>query len=106
MLQLYYGTGLRDIELVSAHSSAVWGLLKGNVVRYLRQKGEKVAAQILEDTQFELWHGTNRAKDLFKLLYLNTDIESYLKFEAGQRTGAAKNYKAIAEAMSELNRPI
>jgi hypothetical protein len=59
MLQLYCGSGSREVQLVSEHNSTVWALLKRNVVRYLQQKGEKAAAQILADTPFELWHGTN-----------------------------------------------
>lgn len=106
MLQLYYGSGSRSVELVSEHNSTVWGLLKGNVVRYLQQKGEKAAAQILADTPFELWHGTNDFRDTFELLYLNTDIDSYLNFDVQKRTQAAKHYKAIADAMSELDNPI
>lgn len=106
MLQLYYGSGSREVQLVSEHNSTVWGLLKRNVVRYLQQKGEKAAAQILADTSFELWHGTNGFGDPFELLYLDTDIDTYLKFDAEKRTQTAKNYKAIPDAMGELDNPV
>jgi hypothetical protein len=106
MLQLYYGSGSREVQLVSEHNSTVWGLLKRNVVRYLQQKGEKAAAQILADTPFELWHGTNGFGDPFELLYLNTDINTYINFDAQKRTQTANHYRAIADAMSELDNPI
>lgn len=106
MLQLYHGSGSREVQLVSGDNSAVWGLLKRNVIRYLQQKGDKGAAQTLADNPFELWHGTNGFGDPFELLYLNTDIDTYLRFDAEKRTQTAKNYKAIADAMSELDNPV
>jgi hypothetical protein len=43
MLRLYHGSGSTEVQLVREHNSAIWGLLKRNVVRYLELHGDKDA---------------------------------------------------------------
>jgi hypothetical protein len=108
MLLLYHGSGSTEVQLVSEHNSAIWSVLKRNVLRYLELHGDKDAARLLAETPFELCHGTNGFGDEFELLYLQTSVEGYLKFDADvtKRKNGPNPYRAIANALSELNNAI
>ncbi len=107
MLLLYHGSGSQEVQLAEPHNATVWGLVKKSAVRYLRMKRDTDAADILENTPFELWDGTNGFNDEFELLYLRTPLENYLQLRVEAHTDVSHwRYCQIADALKEMNNPI
>src|ERR1039457_4475474 len=105
MLQLYYGSGSRELQLINEKNRTVWNLLKRNIVRYLELDGSVDSAAFLNEHPFELWAGTNSFNDDFELLYLKVDIEEYLRLEHEVKTNQFRFWK-IAKAFEATNNPI
>ena len=107
MLLLYYGIGPKEVQLVRQKNSTVWGLVKSHAVRYLQMDGSPETADILQNTPFELWDGTNGFGDEFELLYFKPSLETFLQLRLDADTVASRqHFRRIADALKEMNNPI
>src|ERR1700730_2606899 len=104
MLQLYWGSGSREIELIAPSlPEAQLAALLRNAVRFLEEKFEVESAQLIREYPFELWEGTNSFGDEFEVLFLKTSIRVYLKLEKEHDEGLSHSqYRAIANALEKL----
>jgi hypothetical protein len=112
MLLLYIqsGSGALDIGLVEKMPTAQWDAIERNAIRYMgRNRVAPEGIEIVKQTPFELWRGTNSFGDDFELLYFRAAVETYVELERRSDTADYRStvgYSAIAETLALLGHPI
>lgn len=108
MIQLYYGTGSRELQLIEpALPEDKWARLRSSACKLLRARNDTVAAELLESFPFELWNGTNGFGDEFSALYWRAPFERYMALV--DRVDDAKQryaFSRVADTLSTLGRYI
>jgi len=108
MIRLYQGSGSGEINLLGQPlPPEEWRRLRDNVVRLLKARNHRLAAQLLESIPFELHDGTNFFGDEFSLLYLSAPLEQYVEIAERHEDPAGKQaFREIATAITEVGPPI
>jgi hypothetical protein len=109
MLIIYNTGNSQQIRLESQMPPQYWDPIERAAIRFLRQRGNYQAADILQDHAFEMWEGSNNFGDQFELLYLKTSLDKYLEFEKkaeGSNSHIEDSGKQIAAVLETLNKPI
>lgn len=106
MIQLYTGSGARDIRLV--HQIATrdeWAQLRQIAKRLLRARKYDRAAKLIELYPFEIWEGTNTFNDEFQLLYFTAPPEEYAEIEEGLRIPkeGSGGFREVASVIGEIS---
>ena len=108
MIRLYSGSGSQEVELDGmSQAREEWVDIRRGACDLLRIRGAKHAAKLLEEIPFDLYDGTNLFGDKFSLLYLNTSVKQYVKFEEQSKDFQYRAaYKQIADTFLEIGSPI
>lgn len=105
MLRLYQGSGSLEISLGDELSKAEWPELRLSAARLLRARKKSMAADILEEYDFELRVGTNFFADDFLVLYFSASLDQYVALgERATDKPFADACAAIASTFAELGR--
>ena len=108
MIRLYQGSGSGEIELLGHPLPPEdWRRLRDNVVRLLKARNFRLAAELLASIPFELHDGTNAFGDEFSLLHWSAPLEQYVALAERHEDPAAKQaFRQIAAAIAEVGPPI
>ncbi len=104
MITLYSGGGSQEVQVLGqVVPDQIWAVQKRSAIRLLKGRGQRQAADILENTQFELREGTNGFNDEFCILYYNASTERYLAIaEEYEKREINIAYRHIAEVITEI----
>jgi hypothetical protein len=104
MIQLYHGTGARDIDLLGpSMSKEDWTTLRSSVSRLLRARKQDLAAKLLNEMPFEIRDATNDFGDEFSILYYKAPLGKYVSAEEVNRDSKSKlAFRDIAKTMTEV----
>lgn len=105
MIRLYSSGGSQEIDLVDQRMRAeVWARLRETAARLLSRRGNERAAQLLRNTPFEVWAGTNGFGDEFSLLYASLPLDEYIALADMEHDEAARaQFRQIANALAETD---
>ena len=102
MFLLYHGSGSGEVQLLSEHNQAIWGLIRKKAINYLTLSGAREAAELLSGLPFQHRADTNGFGDQFDLLYLSISVTQYLKLKLDVETPESKHrFSLIADALPE-----
>ena len=86
-----------------AMPSEYWRKLKDTAIRLLRTRGQRRAAEILEQVPFQLHEGTNGFNDEFSVLYWLAPLDRYVKAaEWSENKGDRAPFEQIAKTVGEV----
>jgi hypothetical protein len=104
VIRLYSGSGAQDFQVTDeAMPSEYWNKLKGTAIKLLRTRGQRRAADILEQTPFELRVGTNGFNDDFSVLYWRAPLDRYVKAaEWSENKAHRAPFEQIAKTVGEV----
>lgn len=104
MITLYHSGGARDFEILTETLSIdEWSNLKRNTGRLLEARQFSQAAEILRDSNFNLFDATNNFGDEFCVLYKTLPIEQYVELEEQTLTSTdLLPYRHIALTITDL----
>ena len=104
MIQLYHGTGARDIDLLGpSMSKEDWTTLRSSVSRLLRARKQDLAAKLLNEIPFEIRDATNCFGDEFSVLSYKAPLEKYVSVEEVNRDSKSRlAFRDIAETIAEV----
>jgi hypothetical protein len=106
VIKLYYGSGATDLQVGDETLPAeYWKKLRGTAVKLLRTRGNRRAADLLEEIPWDLRDGTNGFGDEFSVLYWSAPLDRYVEAAewAENRTDAgafAQMAKVVGEVAS------
>jgi len=84
--------------------------VKRRVIRYMEDTYQPPGSiDVLKKLPLHLWEGTNVFNDKFELLFLKTDMATYIELEREDDTGnfrATTGYPDVADALQKLDHPI
>jgi hypothetical protein len=108
MIVLYNPGGSQEVELVGEDATPLWPMVRDRVIHTLRLSSNRPAADFLEEYPFSLWWARNSFGDEFQVLYLNADLETFVKLKTKVEMGLLKSsIWAVAKAFDEVaNIPI
>jgi hypothetical protein len=109
MIRLYSRSGSKEVNVLDkVIQDQVWTIEKRNIVKLLKSRGHKLAANILDSTLFELRNGINGFKDKFYILYYHVPCDKYVTIsnEYEEKKEVKLAYQYIAEAVTEEGYPI
>ena len=82
MITLHTGSGAQDFTIEElALSDSEWEVLKYNVSLLLKKRNFNRAAEVLLTYNFKVYKGTNFFNDEFCVLYYESTMDEYIKFE-------------------------
>lgn len=106
MIILNSGSGSYEIDLRHPlETFNEWAPLRGNVLRFLRARGDARAAELLESLPFDIIAATNSFNDEFEILLVDVPAEEYARYEAlaGERWERPA-FNQIADAVSKIGK--
>jgi len=108
-MRLFSRSGSKEIQLLNdVESAQVWSHEKGDAIHILENRGNKEAARILKQANFELRYGTNEYNHKFIILYQCVPLTQYIFIanEYENKKEVKKAYTQIAEAIAEIGHQI
>ncbi len=104
MIQLYHGTGSRELEILDPSLPAdKWSRMRSAACKFLRTRNDSLAASLLESIPFELRNGTNGFGDEFSALYWRGPFDQYMELaERANDPEQRSAFARIADAVSDL----
>jgi hypothetical protein len=87
-----------------------WEASKRRVIRYMADTYQPPGSvEVLKKIPLQLWEGTNSFSDEFELLFLKSDMATYIELEREDDAGnfrATTGFPDVADALRKLGHPI
>jgi len=105
MIRLFASGGSQEIDLVGRRAvPELWARTRETAIRLLGKRGYEQAANLLLDTPFELWDGTNSFNDEFSMLYAELQLDRYLQLKDTEHDRDTRlHFQRIAKALEEVD---